>query len=106
MTPSVGRVVHYVSYGTLGGEYTSQCRAAVVTGLGEPLLYPAPGGGVDDLGPDDAQLVDLCVLNPTGLFFPQGVPQHEGDRGEDHQGPIEALSYRAGTWHWPERIDG
>ena len=32
-TPSVGRVVHYVSYGTPGGEYTSQCRAAIVAGV-------------------------------------------------------------------------
>lgn len=29
--PSVGRVVHYVSYGTPRGEYTSQCRAAIIT---------------------------------------------------------------------------
>lgn len=27
----IGRIVHYVSYGTPGGEYTSECRAAVVT---------------------------------------------------------------------------
>jgi len=32
--PTVGRVVHYVSYGTPGGEYTSQCRAAMVTEAG------------------------------------------------------------------------
>lgn len=29
--PSVGRIVHYVSYGTPGGEYTSECRAAIIT---------------------------------------------------------------------------
>lgn len=38
-TPTVGRIVHYVSYGTPGGEYTSQCRCALV------------------------------VFNPSGLFF-------------------------------------
>lgn len=31
MTPSIGRIVHYVSYGTTGGEYPSVCRAAVIT---------------------------------------------------------------------------
>ena len=26
--PAVGRIVHYTSYGTPGGEYPSVCRAA------------------------------------------------------------------------------
>ena len=104
MQPTVGRIVHYVSYGTPGGEYGSECRAAVVTGLGEPLKYPVHGDGIDDLGPDGAQLADLCVLNPTGLFFNQGVPQDEGGTGHDHTGAeIAAKSYHGGTWHWPER---
>lgn len=30
--PSISGSVHYVSYGTPGGEYTSQCRAAIITG--------------------------------------------------------------------------
>jgi hypothetical protein len=51
-TPSVGRVVHYVSYGTPAGEYVSQCRAAIVAGLS--------GEGTS---------LDLVVLNPTGMFF-------------------------------------
>jgi hypothetical protein len=76
MRPSVGRIVHYVSYGTPGGEYTSECRAAVVTTVhqsGEP------------------QRVGLAVLNPSGLFFDLGIPQDDGKRG--------------GTWHWPERVE-
>jgi hypothetical protein len=101
--PSVGRIVHYVSYGTPGGEYTSQCRAAVVTGVGEPLEYPVHGDGVDDLGPDDAQLVDLCVLNPTGLFFNQGVPQDELPASEKIL-PGDRRTHNGGTWHWPERV--
>lgn len=60
-TPSVGRVVHYVSYGTPKGEYTSQCRAAIIAGLG-------------------ATEEDLVVLNPTGLFF-NACPQDETDHG-------------------------
>lgn len=93
MTPSVGRIVHYVSYGTPGGEYTSQCRAAIIAGLGELLPYPQHGAGPDDLDEDGAQLADLCVLNPTGLFFNEGVPQ---DERPERSG---------GTWHWPERVE-
>lgn len=72
---AVGRVVHYVSYGTPGGEYPSVCRAAIITEVLEP--YPA---------------VSLCVLNPTGMFFNQNVPY------DDHDPPV------GGSWHWPERI--
>ena len=62
MKPSIGRIVHYVSYGTPGGEYTSECRAAVIT----------------DVADSD---VSLAVLNPTGLFFDQSPvfsDEHEG----------------------------
>ena len=55
-TPTVGRIVHYVSYGTPKGEYGKECRAAVVTEVGE------------------GSLVGLAVLNPTGFFFNRGVP--------------------------------
>jgi len=72
--PSVGRVVHYVSYGTPGGEYSSECRAAVVT----------------EVHRED--VVSLAVLNPTGMFFKQRVEL--GD-------PMPRTL--GGTWHWPER---
>ncbi|MFD3594292.1 hypothetical protein ACFWU5_16325 [Nocardia sp. NPDC058640] len=55
-TPSVGRIVHYQSYGTPGGEYLPEPRAAVITELS---------------GPDGT--VGLCVLNPTGMFFNENV---------------------------------
>jgi hypothetical protein len=60
--PSVGRIVHYVSYGTPGGEYTSQCRAAVVTET------------------DTSDTVGLAVLNPTGMFFNRTVVHDEGGK--------------------------
>lgn len=61
--PSVGRIVHYVSYGTPGGEFTRECRAAVITEV------------------RDSETVVLCVLNPTGIFF------HESNYWEDdHRG--------------------
>jgi hypothetical protein len=78
--PSVGRIVHYRSYGTPGGEYSSQCRAAVVTEVGDP-------DGADA----DLAKVGLCVLNPEGMFFNRGVIYDEG--GE-----------LGGRWHWPERV--
>jgi len=73
-TPSVGRVVHYVSYGTPGGEYQSRCRAAVITEV------------------ETADVVCLAVLNPTGVFFDTGLTRDDGERPA------------GGTWHWPERV--
>lgn len=58
--PSVGRIVHYTSYGTPGGEFESVCRAAIVAEV---------------LAEDG---VSLCVLNPTGIFF-HDCP-HSSDR--------------------------
>lgn len=84
MRPSVGRVVHYVSYGTPGGEYTSQCRAAVVT-----EVCDNPNGVDPETG---ALCVSLAVLNPTGMFF-------SGHRSQDE------IDKAGGTWHWPERTD-
>ena len=50
--PTIGRIVHYVAYGTPGGEYLPEHRAAIVTALGK----------------SDGD-VSLAVLNPTGMFF-------------------------------------
>lgn len=85
MKPSVGRTVHYVSYGTPRGEYGSECRAAVVTEVTKVEINeqnPA-GDGVY------REAVGLCVLNPTGQFFNRGV-LFDADKA-------------GGTWHWPER---
>jgi hypothetical protein len=55
--PSIGRIVHYVAYGTPGGEYPEGAhRAAIITEVG------ANG------------FVGLCIMNPTGLFFTREVP--------------------------------
>lgn len=85
--PSVGRIVHYVSFGTPGGEHKSECRAAVVTEVG-----PWPDG-VSDADKDNIAVpVGLAVLNPTGMFFNRGCMQSEA-------------SHKGGTWHWPERVE-
>ena len=68
---AVGNTVHYVSYGTPGGEYTRQCRAAIVTARDKTV---------------DETRVSLAVLNPTGLFFDVNCPRSEG-------------SQTGGTWH-------
>lgn len=103
MKPSVGRIVHYVSYGTPGGEYRSECRAAVVAGVPVGAL-PLADSEHAEMWDSDAIICDL-VLNPTGLFFNR-CPYHEGDVGHDASGAeIPARSYHGGTWHWPERVD-
>lgn len=90
-TPSVGRIVHYVSYGTPGGEYNRECRAAIVTEVTEH--------------PDADMSVGLMVANPTGQFFNRDVPCDLGS--PDRLGGTNlcgALDYAGGTWHWPERV--
>lgn len=81
--PSVGRVVHYTSYGTPGGEYGQECRAAIITAV------PGADSGLDRTS------VDLCVLNPEGMYFNQNV----------HLDTASSLaSAVGGTWHWPELV--
>lgn len=90
MNPSVGHIVHYVSYGTPRGEYRSQCRAAIVTAVYED---PDPADPATVLPGETRRMgeVDLCVLNPEGMFFNRDVPQNESAKP-------------GGTWHWPERV--
>lgn len=83
MKPTVGRIVHYVSYGTPGGEYASECRAAIVTEVGDMLSQACASR---------EGYVGLCVVNPAGQFFNRGVPYDDDE-------------HRGGTWHWPERTD-
>lgn len=82
----VGAIVHYVSYGTPGGEYPSECRAAIVTEV-DKTVYATVGSGGDPIDLD-SPLLGLCVLNPSGMFF------NECHQDED--------SKAGGTWHWPE----
>jgi hypothetical protein len=78
-TPSIGRVVHYVAYGTPGGEYPAgEHRAAIITEVEGPGYVPGDGR------------VGLAVLNPSGLFFQRYI-------SHDPTG-------KPGTWHWPEFV--
>ena len=83
--PSVGRIVHYVSHGTPVREdgtqaYPSLRRAAIITEVRYQGMDPGAGW-----------VVGLAVLNPTGMFFNENVPQSEDD-------------HRGGSWHWPEHV--
>lgn len=78
--PTIGRVVHYQSYGTPGGEHLPEPRAAIVTCIYED----AP-----DLADPAKTYVGLAVLNPTGMFFNQLVPYAEAPT--------------PGHWNWPPR---
>jgi filamentous hemagglutinin family protein len=80
--PSVGRSVHYVAYGTPGGEFPAGvCRAAIITEV-TPSVESQAHGLTSEVG--------LCVLNPSGLFFNRNVPY------DANKAP--------GTWHWSERV--
>jgi hypothetical protein len=76
--PSIGRVVHYVAYGTPGGEFPAGAhRAAIITEV--------------DAKDTPIMSVGLAVLNPTGLFFHRGVL-------------MDPTGQQPGTWHWPEFV--
>jgi hypothetical protein len=81
--PRVGDIVHYVSYGTPGGEYGKECRAAVIAAVVSDTVHGENEHGVTTA----PAVVSLAVLNPTGMFFNEQVP-YEGS-AED-----------GGTWHW------
>lgn len=81
MKPSIGRIVLYHSYGTPGGEYLPEPRAAIITEVGsdQPGAVYKPAGAVG-----------LCVLNPGGMFFNRDVPFAEEPT--------------PGHWNWPPRV--
>ena len=81
--PRVADIVHYRSFGTPGGEYTAECRAAIVTEIMPPDVMVV---GVEH---SDPYTVGLCVLNPTGQFFNRSVPMDQHDKA-------------GGTWHWAD----
>ena len=72
LTP--GRMVHYVAYGTPGGEYQAGAhRAAIIAEVKDPEV----GGCV------------LMVINPTGAHWNMAYYSAEP---------------KPGTWHWIEKV--
>ncbi len=105
--PSVGRIVHYVARGSADGKFPSVCRAAIVTAVAEP---------------EQPLLLSFAVLNPTGLFFDEGIKYDDaqGTPGDPScpNAPHTDQPFRycnrcdwsephlvGGTWHWPERTE-
>lgn len=95
---SVGRIVHYVSYGSpvrddLTQQYPSECRAAIVTEVFGPLKpfpeYLASAHGKS--GPEWEHWATMTVFTPQGHFTNTGPYD-----GSEDPAP--------GTWHWPERV--
>lgn len=80
MKPTIGRVVHYQSYGTPNGEFLPEPRAAIVTEVDDSFG--------DAENPETR--VGLCVLNPTGMYFNPGVKF--------------APEPTPGHWNWPPRV--
>jgi hypothetical protein len=79
--PSVGRIVHYQSFGSVGGKYPSLPRAAVITEVC-PWAAQQSEGYPENVG--------LAVLNPEGFFFNRNVPYSE--------------TPEPGCWSWPPRV--
>jgi len=69
----VGRTVHYRAHGSADGRWPQICRSAVVTAVDDEVKW------------DGTTYVDLCVFNPTGLFFNKS--SHD-------------VNLAGGTWHW------
>jgi hypothetical protein len=95
--PRVCDSVHYVSYGTPGGEYGSECRAAIVTEVTQVEVNEQSPAG-DGIY---RQAVGLMVANPTGQFFNRGLLYAEGETLA--AGPTNlcgGLYFPGGTWHW------
>lgn len=81
MTPTIGRVVHYQSYGTPNGEFQAEPRAAIITEVNEVQYDPTLPVTYE---------VGLAVLNPTGVYFNRSVPFAEEPT--------------PGHWNWPPRV--
>lgn len=78
--PSVGRTVHYQSFGSPDGTYKSECRAAIITAV------PAKATRARA-----ATTVDLFVMTPTGTHHNLCKLDEETKAG--------------GTYHWPEVVE-
>jgi hypothetical protein len=80
MNPSVGRIVHFQTYGTPGGEHPSEPIAAVITAVH------------DNFGTDKhpETRVDLFALYPNGTSHKTNIPFAEEPT--------------PGHWNWPPRV--
>lgn len=85
MRPSVGRIVHYQTYGTPGGEHAPEPIAAIITKVHD--IQTQEGELVA------ADVVDLFAIYPNSTSHKSGV-LHASD---DAPTP--------GMWNWPPRVE-
>ena len=76
MVPTIGRIVHFQTHGTPGGEYLPEPIAAIVT-----KVHGA--AAADDF------LVDLFAIYPNGTSHKTDVPF--------------SAEPKPGHWNWPPR---
>jgi hypothetical protein len=79
MTPTIGRIVFYQRHGSPNGQHKAEPSPAIITRV--------HGDG----------MVDLCVLNPTGIYFDQKTKHDLLDQPN-------ATEFTPGTWRWPPRV--
>lgn len=106
--PTLGDRVHYVAFGTPGGEYHQTCRAAIITEVGQWVTIAAEDSASIDPNyrvryltqrfHDDA--VALFVMNPTGVFF-----NGAGPVACRHAAPNVGHIVDGGTWHRVEECE-
>lgn len=125
---AIGRTVHYVSYGTRNGEYTPECRAAIITEVGQwvTVLQQEFPADPEPLGPSitqaDGTVIHFVDGNGNPLTFPgtdkrtrvlvqefhpeacsMSVHNPTGVFFNSGGVPIEHdETKKPGTWHWPE----
>jgi hypothetical protein len=90
--PSIGRIVHYQSYGTPGGEHPSEPCAAIITAVKpetDDNLAQAHAEGWSE----DSEARFLLTLT---VFYPNGTSCKSDVRWDPNNS--------GGTWHWPERV--
>lgn len=113
--PAINRLVHYVSYGTPGGEYLMACRAAVITAVGawvDDEIRDLDGAEIQRrvvVQHWDPTACCLTVLNPSGWFLNEAIPYDGGapwDRPAHGQAGqlCTGLDHHGGTWHWPVMV--
>lgn len=117
-TPFVGQTVHYQSYGTPGGEYLPEPRAAIITeatlvadtaeilrrdwvmvGTHPDSITACATHGGERIAREETPTthrVSLAVLNPTGVHFNQGP---------DGRGIPFAETPTPGHWNYMPRTE-
>ncbi|MGW5519119.1 hypothetical protein [Nocardia africana] len=79
--PTVGRIVHFQTYGTPGGEHASEPIAAIITGVREVQYDPTLPVTFE---------ADLFAIYPNGTSHKTSIPFAEEPT--------------PGHWNWPPRV--